>query len=204
MIALNNFFIAFVFSFIGFIPPGTINLTVIQLGLEKKIRMAFRFSVAAALIEYPYAWIAVRFETVITSTPIILENIQLVGAVVMTAIGIANLLPVSKANSSRKLKFYGGGFRKGLFLGLLNPLNIPYWIAITAYLRGHQWIDTTSVYLLQAYLLGSVIGSFVVLILLSYLGNKFVSLFSIHPWAYKVPGLTLICLGLYSFVLYLT
>ena len=70
---LQNFLFAFLFSFLGSIPPGTLNLTVLQLGIERKINIALRFAIAAALIEYPYAWLAVAFEGFITSSPVILS-----------------------------------------------------------------------------------------------------------------------------------
>jgi threonine/homoserine/homoserine lactone efflux protein len=68
MIAALNFLWGFFFSFIGSIPPGTINLTCVQLGLEKKIKIAWRFAIAASVMEYPYAWIAVEFAEWITSS----------------------------------------------------------------------------------------------------------------------------------------
>src|SRR5687768_3821906 len=140
MFAITNLFIALVFSFIGSIPPGAINLTVVQLGLENKTRIALRFAIAASLTEYPYAWIAVKFEKLITSTPVILQNIQLAGAIIMILIGAVNLWPVSAKPSSYAIKFAESGYRRGVILGLLNPLAIPYWIAWTAVLRTHGWI----------------------------------------------------------------
>ena len=67
MMLLQVFLIGLVFSFIGSIPPGTLNLAVLQLGMEYKIKTALRFSLAVAIIEYPYAWIAVVFEDWVTS-----------------------------------------------------------------------------------------------------------------------------------------
>ena len=48
------FIAGLIFSFLGSIPPGTMNLAVLQLGLEQKIKTALRFSLAVAIIEYPY------------------------------------------------------------------------------------------------------------------------------------------------------
>ncbi|HEY0651933.1 MAG TPA: hypothetical protein VGD65_02355, partial [Chryseosolibacter sp.] len=81
------FIVGLVFSFIGSIPPGTLNILVLQLGLESKVKVAMRFAIAVAIIEYPYALIAVVFEDLITSSPVIAQNFQLVGATVMTVIG---------------------------------------------------------------------------------------------------------------------
>ena len=198
MNGLTNFLLAFGFSFIGSIPPGTINLTVIQLGLESRVRTAIRFSIAASLVEYPYAWIAVKFESVITSTPFILQNIHLIGAIIMIVIGIVNLWPASKTPSVNKEKFNQSGYRRGLVLGILNPLAIPYWIGITAYLKSQGWIETSSILPLHLYLLGVVGGALLLLIVFAYLGKKIVSAFTLHPFIQRIPGITLITLGVYA------
>ncbi|MBK8289970.1 MAG: hypothetical protein IPK96_02445 [Flammeovirgaceae bacterium] len=63
---IQVFIIGLIFSFLGSIPPGTLNLAVLQLGMEHKIKTALRFSLAVAIIEYPYTWIAVVFEDWVT------------------------------------------------------------------------------------------------------------------------------------------
>ncbi len=83
---LQVFLVGLLFSFVGSIPPGTLNILVLQLGLENKVKIALRFAIAVAIIEYPYAWVAVVFEDWIMSSPVILENFQLSGALVMTSI----------------------------------------------------------------------------------------------------------------------
>ena len=65
------FILGAVFSFVGSIPPGTLNLTVLQLGLQGKTAIALRFALAVTIVEYPYAWIAVEFESWITSRPVV-------------------------------------------------------------------------------------------------------------------------------------
>ncbi|MFZ6010399.1 MAG: LysE family translocator, partial [Bacteroidota bacterium] len=138
--ALQVFVIGLFFSFVGSIPPGTLNILVLQLGLENKVRTALRFALAVAIVEYPYAWIAVVFENLITSAPAVTQNFQLTGAVVMTTIGIFNLWSVRKPTQFA-VKFQESGFRRGLVLSVLNPQAIPFWIAVTAYLKHEGWIN---------------------------------------------------------------
>lgn len=201
MTALLTFILAFFFSFIGSIPPGTINITVVQLGLEKRINIAMRLTLAAALIEYPYAWIAVKFEHLITSSPWIIDNINLLAAVVMTLLGIFNLLP-SHSTPKFTQRFTESGFRRGLILGILNPLAIPYWIGVTAYLKSQHWIDVSTTLNLHSYLLGVSLGALVLLALLAYLAKKVVAEFLHSPWVKKIPGFMLLGLGVYAFIQY--
>ncbi len=91
MIYIQVFLVGLVFSFLGSIPPGTLNICVLQLGLQKKIGAALRFALAVSIIEYPYTWIGVQFEYWITSSPAVIENFELLTAIVMTIIGYLNI-----------------------------------------------------------------------------------------------------------------
>jgi len=46
------FMVGLIFSFLGSIPPGTINLSVMQLGLKKQMQGALLFTLAAVLVEF--------------------------------------------------------------------------------------------------------------------------------------------------------
>ncbi len=202
MIATLNFLLAFFFSFIGSIPPGTINLTCVQLGLEKKTAVAWRFAVTASVMEYPYGWIAVEFAEWITSSPVIVENMQLITAIVMTLIGVLTLWTPSKP-STLTTKFSENGYLRGIVLSILNPLAIPFWVGITAYLKSLNWIDLSTPLRLHSYLVGVCLGTLALLIILVYLAKRIGTRFTENRWLYKIPGIALIILGIYAFLQYL-
>lgn len=199
---LQNFLFAFLFSFLGSIPPGTLNLTVLQLGLEKKISIAWRFAVAAAIVEYPYAWLAVAFEGYITSSPLILNNFKLISAVVMLALGGINIWSALKPTVFTE-RFQESGFRRGVILSILNPLALPFWIAITAYLKVQGWIALPDQAHLHVYLLGISLGAFALFILVAYLAKKMVLLMKSDSKVKLIPGFVLLALGLYALADYL-
>jgi threonine/homoserine/homoserine lactone efflux protein len=203
MSAVTNFFISFILSFAGSIPPGTINLTVVQMGLEDRLKAALRFSLAASLIEYPYAWIAVKFEKIITSSPVIIENIQIISALVLIILGLINVWPKKQSAITAPSKFSKSGYRRGILLGILNPLAIPYWIGITAYLQSQHWIDLSTAPRLHGYLFGVVCGGFLLLVLLAYLSSKVMTGLMQFPWIRKIPGYLLLTLGIYSLIEYI-
>jgi len=202
MIYFQVFVVGIVFSFLGSIPPGTLNLCVLQLGLEKKIGAALRFSLAVAIIEYPYAWIAVEFERWITSSPAVIENFQLLTAIVMTIIGLLNIWAAQRPTEFAN-RFNESGFRRGLILSLLNPMAIPFWIGITAYLKAQGWIDLSSQLKLHLYVLGTSIGAMILLTLFTYLAHRLSSYVTGSKLVKLVPGITLLALGLYAFIRYL-
>src|SRR3954467_3741474 len=126
MEAVLSFSIAFFFSFIGTIPPGSLNLSIIQMGLDHRVNAAWKFALGAAIIEYFYAWLAVEFEALITSSTRITENFELVTAVVMISLGVFNLWSLNKP-SAKVDKLNQRGFTRGIVLGLLNPMALPFW-----------------------------------------------------------------------------
>ncbi len=197
MEALTVFALAFVFSFIGSVPPGTINLTAIQLGLEHRMPAAWRFAAAAACVEYPYAWVAIQFEQWITASPAVQSNLLLIGGLIMVIVGGVNLY-TSGRTSGLAGRIQKSGFRRGMVYSLLNPLILPYWIAVTAYLKGHGWISLHTSLQLHAYLCGLTLGAFVLLILAAYMARRMVKVYQPHSAIGRVPGITLIVLGLYA------
>lgn len=200
---VTAFVMGAVFSFLGSIPPGTLNLCVLQLGLERKFGPALRFALAVTIIEYPYAWIGVQFEYWITSSPAIIDNFQLITALVMLVIGGLNIWSAMRPTSFATT-FAESGFRRGLVLSILNPMAIPFWIGITAYLKAQGWINLNTTGKLHMYVLGTSIGVMILLLLFIFLANKLSVYVTNRKAVALVPGLTLLALGIYAFVQYLT
>jgi len=195
------FFLGFIFSFIGSIPPGTLNVSILQIALQRKVGIATRFALAVAIIEYPYAWIGVQFEYWITSSTMIIENFQLIVAVVMTSLGVFNLLPSRQPTGFAK-KFNESGFRRGLILSVLNPMAIPYWMGFTAYLKAQGWISLSTTGLLHSYVLGTSVGALALLTLLIFYAQRLAPYAKDSKWIKIIPGLVLLALGLYAFIKY--
>lgn len=189
-------------SFLGSVPPGTLNLSVLQLGLDGKTKTAWRFALAVAIIEYPYTWLAIQFEYWITSNPMVKENFQLITAIVMITIGIGNLWSAQKPTGVVN-KFQSSGFRRGLILSILNPMALPFWIVVTAYLKAQGWITLSSTLLLHSYVLGTSVGVLLLLALFILLARRLSGYASQNGWVKLVPGFTLLALGLYAFGKYL-
>jgi threonine/homoserine/homoserine lactone efflux protein len=176
-------------------------MLVLQLGLERKVKIALRFALAVSIVEYPYAWIAVEFEQLITSSPAVLNNFQLWGAIIMTAIGIFSLWSVRKPTAIT-VKFQDSGFRRGLILSILNPQAIPFWIALTAYLKYQGWIDLSTGWRLHGYILGTSVGAMLLLTLLAVLAKRVASSFTNNRLLRMIPGLVLLGLGMIAFTRY--
>ncbi len=202
MMYAQVFIIGLIFSFLGSVPPGTLNVCVLQLGIEKKIAAALRFALAVSIVEYPYTWIAVQFEYWITSSPVVTENFQLITAIVMTVLGVFMLWTARKP-STFSVRFNESGFRRGMILSILNPMAIPFWVGITAYLKAQAWIDLSTTGLLHTYVLGTAVGAMLLLTLFTFMAARLAPYVQ-HNWVIKIiPGLMLLVLGMYAFGKYL-
>jgi threonine/homoserine/homoserine lactone efflux protein len=199
MYLLVTFLLAFSFSFVGSIPPGILNISALQLGLANKMNLAWRFAIAAALVEYPYAWIAIEFEDLITAFPFIASNLQLLTGITMITLGVFNLWSARKPIKIME-GFQNSGFRRGLALSVLNPMALPFWIGVTAYLKSLKWIELASKVEIQLYLLGVALGAFSLLIVIAFLAKQMFAHLHGHRIFETIPGLVLIVLGTYALV----
>ena len=89
------------------------------------------------------------------------------------------------------------GFRKGFLISIANPLAIPFWIAITAYLTSNEWIALTSSNEL-IYVAGISTGTLSLLMTVTFLGSRASRLIQKQERAKKIPGFVLLGMGLYS------
>jgi threonine/homoserine/homoserine lactone efflux protein len=194
-----NIFISYAFSFLGSLTPGTVNLSVLQSGLDHKSSVAIRMAAAAAMVEYFYAWIAVRFELLIRSSPVIVANMQLITAIVMTSLGMIAIFN-SQRTGKPKENSQPNGFVKGLLLGVLNPLAIPYWTGATAYFKNQDWIDLSTTFGLHSYLLGVSLGVFSLLLMVTFAARKLSKiLLDKNSVMRKIPGYLMLALGIFAF-----
>jgi threonine/homoserine/homoserine lactone efflux protein len=198
---ITTLLIAFIFSFLGSIPPGSINLSVLQLALENKIGAALRFALAAAIVEFPYVIIALQFEDWLSSSAMIINNIKLITAIVMIALGAINTIAYFRTSPTRILsKLSASGFRKGLIISILNPMAIPFWVGLIAYLHHQKWIVSNNWTAKIVFALGVAAGTFSLLAALIYLSKKVNITFQKKGALQLVPASIFFILGFYALV----
>lgn len=199
MSVLILFSAGFFFSFIGSIPPGSINITTLQYALEKRIKAAYSFAAVAAATEYLYAAIAVRFQIYLTENASISQYFQIITGSVLILLGLLNLFKKPAASKVETTGEKRNAFKKGIFLSLTNPLAIPFWLMVTAYLQSMGWI-TLSDQNFWIYVAGISLGTFCLLTAVINLGTRFTTIQGNAFLIYRVPGLIFIAMGVWSFI----
>ncbi|MFD0942136.1 LysE family transporter [Pedobacter boryungensis] len=152
----------------GYIPPGNINLTVAQLTINKGMRQALYFILSFSCVEVFFTFGMMRFARWVSSDVNLDSNISEVRLgtyvdafmillfIVMGTITWINRKKVPKTkedNRSRK-----GSVFYGMLLGVLNPVQIPFWLFFGNYVILHEWIRTNYLSLV-IFSLGSGMGS---------------------------------------------
>ncbi|MEQ8811268.1 MAG: LysE family transporter [Imperialibacter sp.] len=192
------FVVGFVCSYLGSIPPGVINVSVLQYGLHGHRSLGLRFGLAASLVEFVYAAATVRFHIFLTENTSFTEDFELVSGIVLTILGVASLLSSNKAPSEKAVEESPRAFRKGLIIGVTNIMVIPFWLAVTAYLQSRSIVIIKG-YDLFIYVAGISAGTFALMASVAYLSNRFQKVVENRKTVNKIPGIVLLTMGLYSF-----
>jgi threonine/homoserine/homoserine lactone efflux protein len=170
---LLTLIIGILLNAMGYIPPGNINLTVAQLTINKGMRQALYFILAFSCVEVCFTFGMMRFARWVSSDVNLDSNISEVRIgtyvdtfmillfVVMGTITWINRkkVPKTRAEDNRSKK---GSVFYGMLLGVLNPVQIPFWLFFGNYVILHEWIKTDYLSLV-IFSLGSGMGSAVAL-----------------------------------------
>lgn len=81
---------------------------------------------------------------------------------------------------------------------------IPFWIGVTAYLKAQGWVNLDSGLLLHSYILGTSVGAMILLTLFALLAKRLSGYVQNNRMVKRIPGFTLLILGIYAFIKYLT
>jgi L-lysine exporter family protein LysE/ArgO len=122
------FLVGMVACFIGTIPFGPINLTVVKTTVDHDRRRGMEVALAASLIEVLEALVAICFGLVISS--FLESNVTFKLLIALAFISLAVFVFTRSSNPSlaQKNKPQRSYFKQGLLIAALNPQAIPFWI----------------------------------------------------------------------------
>ena len=199
MTIISIFFVGFVASFIGSLPIGMLNMTVMEISFSKNLKQGVLFSAGAAFVEFFQAIIAVKFSSWFLENPTVEMMIKLSVIPVLLVFGIVHLRknlndPTSKGNESEKYS----GFPKGMFLSGINPISIPFWVFYAVWFQSMGWISFETIPAIM-FVTGISLGTFVCLSLFGKLGQYIFSRIAVLSlWMNKIVGGVFIILALYQ------
>lgn len=159
---------------IGYIPPGNINLTVVQITINRGMRQAVYFMTAFSIVEFFFTFGIMRFAQWLSLTVNLSTIIDWVMVILFGTMGIITWKNRNKQADSHYSN--QDSIKYGLLLGVLNPMQIPFWMITGTYLISHEWIET-GWFALSVFSFGSAIGAFLILFAFArfakYISGKF-------------------------------
>ncbi len=169
----SHFCYGLIACFIGGLPLGIINMSVVNITIKQSSRSAYQFALGSSLVEIFEASVAVIFGLAIEGY---LRHNQLVQFVIFFAfviLGVYFLLkkpkPVFYESSTTK---NSSEFIKGIVVALLNPQAIPFWLFALAFVAPYHIIDFVGSNL-YFFLGGVFIGKLLALVLFTK-GAKYI------------------------------
>jgi threonine/homoserine/homoserine lactone efflux protein len=193
-----HFIIGLVVSFLGSIPLGTVNLAVVQTTINNNFKAGFYFALGATIIELIYSAIAIKFIAILLNSSNLEITIQIFTVPAFFILGIFYFRKKEEAEAFKIKK--GRSFYNGLIIGLINPLQIPFWIGYGSYLLTNGWIQNDND-LLNVFIIGITVGTLAVLTLIALLSKTVIAKADLKTkFVNKIIGIVLFSLSGYQLI----
>jgi threonine/homoserine/homoserine lactone efflux protein len=158
---LLNFLIGVVVNFIGYVPLGNVNLTVVQLSINRGSQAAMYFITSFSIIEFFFTYTIMYFADWFASQKQMLYWLDWILIVIFLVLGISSWFNNQKQMREADYSLTES-VRYGIILGIVNPMQIPFWMIGGTYLISKGWVETGHG-ALAIFSLGSALGSFICL-----------------------------------------
>jgi len=156
---LQTFLLAVLVAFVGFMPPGMINMTSLKMSLEHHRSQAVQFVLGAVTIILIQAFLAVTFAKYLARNPHIIE--YLTYAAIVVFLGLAYMF-YRQARRQLQLEVKEqkrNSYLAGLTMSSMNMLAIPFFLGYSTLLEAKGWLDIDPPHN-YVFSLGAVAGAF--------------------------------------------
>lgn len=198
------FAVGWLASFLGTLPFGPINLSVVSRTVKDSLRAGLWFALAAALIEIGQSFVALHCSALINQYLDSSPWIKWGTAGLFILLGLFFMLKREQQQTEEAVKNRkDNNFLAGIIISILNLQAIPFWIFILTYLdmSHHIRIDASiSLSGIALFLLGVSSGKFAALALFGLLSQTVKGhVQSLKYWMNKVIGFILLLIGIFQF-----
>jgi threonine/homoserine/homoserine lactone efflux protein len=156
-----TFFIGLIANFVGYVPPGNINLALVQIAVNRGINQALQFIIAFSCVEFFFTYFIMNAADWLSRQLNLSTIIDWVMVVLFGVMGAITWIH-RKKTPERKNRSDNHSIKYGILLGFLNPMQVPFWMITGTYLITHEWIETGRLALI-IFSIGSAAGAFLCL-----------------------------------------
>lgn len=202
---MQLFLVGWLASFLGTLPFGPINLSVVSRTVKESLRAGLWFAFAAAIVEILQSFIALHCSTYISQYLNSSPWIKWTTATLFVLIGLFFMLKKEKEKDVAEMKEKkDNNFLAGILISVLNFQAIPFWIFVLTYLDMslHIRIDASvSLLGIALFLVGVSSGKFAALALFGFASQRVKG--RVHQLKYlmnKIIGTILMLIGIFQFI----
>jgi len=157
---LLTIFLGFAVNFIGYVPPGNINLTLVQIAINRGIKQALQFITAFSCVELLFTYVIIHAAEWLSHQLKLEVIIDWVMVVLFGTLGAITWMHRARPPKAKVSKYHS--VKYGIIMGFINPMQIPFWMISGTYLITHGWI-VTGTWPLIVFSFGSALGAFLCL-----------------------------------------
>jgi threonine/homoserine/homoserine lactone efflux protein len=171
------FIVAFLLGFVGYLPPGNINLTVVQLSIDHHKKQWQAFILLAALMEFIYCYASMAGLEILRGDARLITVLNWSGVAIFFALGLFSLLHTEKPESEKTL--FSASIKRGVLVAIFNPLQIPFWLVWGVYVMENGWVKDTRASI-GLFTVVCTIGTIVVLYMYALAGKAIVARLNVN------------------------
>jgi threonine/homoserine/homoserine lactone efflux protein len=168
--------IGFILGFVGYLPLGNINMSVVQMSVSGSRRKWQTFILFAALMEFIYCFGCLYGMERLLQQPQLIVFLNWSAVIIFILLG---LLTVALSFKNDHSSTTSSGLRRGVFVAIFNPLQIPFWLIWGVYAFQNGWIKSEVISIAIFSLLCSL-GTIAVLSLYAIAGKKLVAKLNVN------------------------
>jgi len=170
------FLLTILFSYIGSMPFGMINLNVLHAQINDGRKAALQMAVGAALIECAQGVVAAIIYSRLIQFTQIADMLRIATIIVLIGLAIYYFIKPKSASAdlaSADKKSTSNPFTQGVFLSSINFMAIPFWLIIISIISSYmivQW-DTFEI---ATFGVGAGLGGFLTSLTYAIIGQRFI------------------------------
>jgi threonine/homoserine/homoserine lactone efflux protein len=158
---LKIFFWGMIVSFLGTLPPGTLNVAAMQIAVQESISNAINFSIGTILTEMIFARISLVGINWLRKQKILFRWLEWITFAIVVALAVGSFIAATKEHHAKNFMLVNNMNRLflGMFLSAISPMHVPFWFGWSTILFTRKILKANVTYY-NIYTLGIGIGSF--------------------------------------------
>ena len=151
--------LGFVMAYLSLVPPGMLNMTAVRNALEKGPNSGKWFSLGAALVVIPQAFVALVFAKFFAQHPEVVDRLNYAGIFVLFGLSILFFVQARKKFKGEGKRRSGKSFWAGMLMSTMNMLAIPFYLVLSSVLENRGVLVTEQPFI-NLFVTGVFLGAF--------------------------------------------